>query len=96
MPFATDGLGNANGTKRWMAEADGFVQVLFVNGDGEAKVSLKVGEVWITPEAGYAVRNTDGSEARRLLWTVPVSKGQCVDFGADGGQCRCQFIPFGK
>ena len=96
MPFATDGLGNANGTKRWMAAADGFVQVLFVNGDGEAKVSLKVGEVWITPEAGYAVRNTDGSEARRLLWTVPVSKGQCVDFGADGGQCRCQFIPFGK
>ena len=96
MPFAKGGLESANGTKRWMAAADGFVQVLFVNGDGEAKVSLKVGEVWITPEAGYAVRNTDGSEARRLLWTVPVSKGQCVDFGADGGQCRCQFIPFGK
>ena len=96
MPFAKGGLESANGTKKWTAEQDGFVQVLFVNGAGEAKVSLKVGDIWITPEAGYAVRNTNGSEARRLLWTVPVSKDQGVKFGANGGQCRCQFIPFGK
>ena len=96
MPFAKGGLESANGTKKWTAEQDGFVQVLFVNGAGEAKVSLKVGDIWITPEAGYAVKNTNGSESRRLLWTVPVSKGQCVEFGANGGQCKCQFIPFGK
>ena len=96
MPFAKGGLESANGTKKWTAEQDGFVQVLFVNGAGETKVSLKVGDIWITPEAGYAVRNTNGSEARRLLWTVPVSKDQGVEFGANGGQCRYQFIPFGK
>ena len=46
--------------------------------------------------ARYAVRNTSEQNPRRLLWTVPVSKDQRVVLKADGGQCKCQFIPFGK
>ena len=96
MPFAEGGQESANGTRTWTAEADGFVQVLFVNGTGETKVSLKVGEVWITPPDGHAVKNASASESRRMLWTVPVSKGQAVEFKANGGWRNCQFIPFGK
>ena len=90
--FAKDGWADVGGVRKWTADADGFVQVLFENGQNPTLVSLKVGSVWVTPAEGYVIK----AAKRRLLWTCPASSGDVIELKAAGGQCRVQFIPFGK
>ena len=88
-------LNDVSGEKTWTAEADGFVQVLFeINTIDNVTVSLKVGSVEVTPEGRAGV--TGMNHRNRILWTCPVRAGEKVTLKTSGGQCKHQFIVFGK
>ncbi len=84
----------SSGSKSWIAQYDGFVQIRAEASGTSAngKVGLMVGSLEVTPLAAIGAGG-----ARTPIWTVPVRKGETVTLESRGLNLgyKTQFIYFG-